>query len=266
MSADDSQEPEIRFDDETTQTAAPPTCSVCHSQITTEYFLANNTVVCATCRQSIETAARAGSGTSRFTRALGLGVAAAAVGAGIYFAILRLTGYEIGLVAVVVGFLVGGAVRRGSQERGGWVYQTLAVVLTYFAIVTTYIPFILQGFRDEFAKPRMQPDSAMVAAADSAQLNGTMDSMQLALNMSDSSPSDASTDDGPVTIGTLLLAWVVLFLVAAASPILAGLQNIIGMLIIGFALYQAWTMNRRRTVSLTGPFTISTEPSVALSD
>jgi len=264
MTHDDSQEPEIRFDDEAEHDAAPPACSACRTPIASEYYMANEAVICANCRQALEAARQSGSGTVRFARALGLGIVAAAVGAGIYFAILAITGYEIGLVAIVVGILVGGAVKIGSRERGGWVYQTLAVALTYSAIVATYIPFILQGFREQFEAQNAATDSALVAMADSLTPMAPADTAetQLAFAMSDSLETDFAEADGPVTLGTFFLAWTFLFLFAAASPVLAGLQNIIGMLIIGFALYQAWTMNRRRVLKITGPFTASTAQTV----
>src|SRR2546422_5507986 len=59
------------------------------------------------------------------------------LGAGLYFGIEATTGYELGLVAVVVGLMVGGAVRKGSNGRGGWRYQALAMFLTYCAVVAT---------------------------------------------------------------------------------------------------------------------------------
>ena len=40
------------------------------------------------------------------------------------------------LIAIVVGLFVGRAVRWGSGGRGGRLYQGLAVVLTYLAIVS----------------------------------------------------------------------------------------------------------------------------------
>jgi hypothetical protein len=48
-----------------------------------------------------------------------------------------------------VGLLVGGAVRMGSAHRGGVPYQLLAMFLTYASIVSTYIPDIVQGFREQ---------------------------------------------------------------------------------------------------------------------
>ena len=59
----------------------------------------------------------------------------------------KATGYEIGLVAIVVGLLVGGAVRKGSGARGGWFYQLMAVALTYAAISGSYFIFAARSSR-----------------------------------------------------------------------------------------------------------------------
>ena len=45
-------------------------------------------------------------------------------------------------------------------------------------------------------------------------------------------------------------AWLI------AVPFLAGFENAIGILIIGFALYQAWTMTQKREVAWGGPFQV----------
>ena len=44
-----------------------------------------------------------------------------------------------------------------------------------------------------------------------------------------------------------------LVLIAYGIPFLGGAQNIIGMLIIGFGVYQAWQMNRGIALEITGP-------------
>jgi len=41
-----------------------------------------------------------------------------------------------------------------------------------------------------------------------------------------------------------------------AAPFLAGAQNLIGLLIIGFALWEAWKFNARRQVPISGPYQI----------
>ena len=51
---------------------------------------------------------------------------------------MALTNIEFGLMAIGVGWLVGKAVMKGSNMRGGRRYQILALVLTYFAITLSY--------------------------------------------------------------------------------------------------------------------------------
>jgi hypothetical protein len=44
--------------------------------------------------------------------------------------------------------------------------------------------------------------------------------------------------------------------VAYALPFLAGFENAIGILIIGFALFQAWRMTAKRVFVWGGPFQV----------
>jgi hypothetical protein len=57
-------------------------------------------------------------------------------------------------------------------------------------------------------------------------------------------------------MGQALLGLVALLALAAAAPILAGFQNIVGMLIIGFALFEAWRQNQRLQLAITGPYRV----------
>jgi hypothetical protein len=41
-----------------------------------------------------------------------------------------------------------------------------------------------------------------------------------------------------------------------ALPFLAGFQNLMGIVIIGIGLYEAWKLNKRETLQITGPFEI----------
>jgi hypothetical protein len=44
------------------------------------------------------------------------------------------------------------------------------------------------------------------------------------------------------------------------SEVLAGIQNVIGILIIGFALYEAWRVNAYAPLQIEGPFQIGARP------
>jgi hypothetical protein len=153
-------------------------------------------------------------GIAHFAR-LPLGIGGGLVGALIWFGVRRLTGYEVGLIAVVVGFLVGAGVRAGSGGRGGVGYQILALILTYFAVGVNYIPDVV---------------SAGIAKHDPA--------------------------------GMIAFIAVFTFMV---GPIVVAFHNLIGALIIGFALWEAWKLNRGKRVKFDGPFSLNGGTPAVLS-
>ncbi|MGH8623112.1 MAG: hypothetical protein ACRET3_13320, partial [Burkholderiales bacterium] len=71
-------------------------------------------------------------------------------------------------------------------------------------------------------------------------------------------PGEAGATQGqsPGVLG-LAIGLLALLVLAFAAPLLAGVQNIIGMLIIGIALYEAWKMNRRAELVFQGPYRIA---------
>jgi len=127
-------------------------CALCQTPIVGEYFLANNQAVCPACRGKVEAIGTGGSGPVRFARAAGAGLVAAIGGFIVYYLVLTITNINFGLIAILVGWMVGKAVHWGSHGRGGRLYQLLAVALTYMAICSTYVPMMLsQGTHSEQA-------------------------------------------------------------------------------------------------------------------
>ena len=51
----------------------------------------------------------------------------------------------------------------------------------------------------------------------------------------------------------LMLGLLILFGYSLAAPFLAGYRNILGLFIIGLGLYEAWRLNRRPQLVLSGP-------------
>jgi hypothetical protein len=172
------------------------------------------------------------------------------LGAGLYFGIAALTGYEFGLVAVVVGLLVGGAVRKGSNGRGGWRYQALAMFLTYTAVAATDSSMIARELSQEI---RAKADSAQVAHAASPTTGmpaGLTTPADTALGQSDL--------PGPVA---LALGLAVLVALAYLAPIMVGIATPLHLLIAGFALYEAWKLNKGVALRITGPYQTSAAPA-----
>jgi len=231
------QHPSIQFERaERPSAAAGPTCAICTQPITRSYYEVNRHVTCPTCRSQILADWNRGSSGGRFAKALGLGLLAAAVGAGLYFGIEALTGYEFGLVAVVVGLMVGAAVRKGSQGRGGWRYQLLAMFLTYTAVVATDSTMIAREFGKQ---ARERAESVAVVAPAGAGARAQPDT------------AGAATRIGP---GAVALGLIVLILLAYAAPIMIGFAAPLHLLIAGFALYVAWKLNKGSALRVTGPY------------
>lgn len=214
-------------------------CGFCQTPVTGEYFQINNQVSCPTCRQQVEAHFGQGGQFSRALVALVAGVGAAIAGCLIWWGIRAATGYEIGLVAIVVGWLVGAAVRWGSKQRGGWFYQLMAVGLTYLAMASTYTPDIMQGMREGRKE---------AAAAESTQISTNATSAEVSAR--ETAPPD-SGEELP-----FILALIIAFIFSLAAPFLMGFSNIIGLLILGFGLYQAWVMNRKTQIQVSGPYTV----------
>jgi hypothetical protein len=239
------------FDKPPTQAAGSATCKVCNKTIANQYYEINENVVCATCKELAEKSLTGGSPIARFLKAAVFGMLAGAVGTAIWYAILKFSGYELGLIAIVVGFMVGFAVRKGSGNRGGWAYQALAMIITYCSIVATYVPFIIEGMKGA------EKDSSQPAAIVSST-NAVPASQNTSMQAKDEL---AGVDTEKMSTGKRIVFFVIamafVFGIAFVAPVLAGIQNIIGMLIIGFAVYEAWKINKRVPIVINGPYNVA---------
>jgi hypothetical protein len=231
---------------------APAVCSRCRRAIESEYFAIGGNIACRECAAGIT----GGGGLSGLARALLFGGGAAVLGTIVWFAITRITDHEFGLIAIGVGLLVGFAVRRGSGGRGGRKYQLLAMALTYVSITASYVPLVLKGLADggkKDAASGAQTDGKSAADDDTAKAPAPGAGATAA-----PAPTGASEQHEKVGLGGMLLAVAIIFGIAFASPFLAGTDNIMGIIIIGIALYEAWKINRR--IPVAGPFQLGVGP------
>ena len=133
---------------------APPTvCAACQNPLAGQYFHVNEQPFCATCKAEVERVLGGSPGPAGFVKAALGGVAGGIAGALLYYLVLALSGYEIGIIAIAVGFLVGKGVRWGTGGRGGRLYQAMAVGLTYVAIASTYVPAVVRGLSEADTNP-----------------------------------------------------------------------------------------------------------------
>jgi hypothetical protein len=210
-------------------------CALCALPMRSFYYEANGRHVCEACRYRVEQEEGVRPGARGFLRAALAGLGAAAVGSGLYYGVRAVTGYEVGLVAILVGIMVGRGVRWGIKGKGGGGYQALAVFLTYMAIASTYLPAV-------FEQTTAGKGSVAAKPAPSA-LENKIESLPM--------------------VAQFFVALGFLFALAAAMPIMVGVQSPILLLIVGFGLWEAWKINRRRTLTISGPFQIGATPRSA---
>jgi hypothetical protein len=230
-------------------TPAADACSICHGSLLEEYYRIGGKPVCASCKLTIERQILGTGGARTVFRAILWGVGGGALGAGIYYGIREVTGYEIGLIAMVVGLLVGGAVRKACGGRGGVVYQGLAVFLTYLSIGTTYLPPIYSALKKNNQERLVQKTAATrTSSAASAAGEAT---------------ATAEIGRPPATAPRMAfgLALIYLCLMAFAgamiAPVMVGFEAPMSFIILAIALYEAWRINKRPAISFVGPIRVS---------
>jgi hypothetical protein len=222
---------------------AATACANCRQQIVQSYYELNGSFICSNCHHAMTQGSSDGSRGLRIGRALVAGLGAAVAGAVVWWGVRRLTGYEVGLISIGIGIAVGKAVRWGSSRRGGWTYQLLAILLTYGAVTMNYIPDVIQGFVDSEQKQTATTTAKTAAPAAKPVVQKA------------SAAAPAAKED--VHVGVLLLGIASIVLIAAAVPFLQGAENIIGILIIAFGLYEAWKINKRTPLTFSGPFSLA---------
>lgn len=211
-------------------------CAACNAALVQQYWASEDKTLCSSCAADIRQRNAAKPGFAGLLRAGLFGSVAAAVGCGIYY-LVSLTGWEFGLIAIVVGLLVGFAVRKGSGGHGGLAYQLLAVALTYCAITATNTPYIVQGMLEA----EHEEETPATAERDGAV--------------------PEATRAGPPTAQAHVGHYVVGFALALAFPFLAASENVMGLIILAIGLWEAWKINRRVETPLLGPYPIEAAAS-----
>jgi hypothetical protein len=237
---------ELQFDRVLTETApsmvaAKPyvACESCQRALETEYYQINGHMFCEGCRTRIEASAETPSGIGPLLMAGTFGLGAGVAGAAIYYAVIALTNLEIGIVAILIGYMVGYAVRRGAKGRGGRRFQVLAVALTYLAVAFAYTPIAFKQSMEAHRASR-----ADVAATKAESTNH----------------ADASSTP---SIGSFLVAVGILVGLIVGLPLLVVFgslpSGLISGLIILIGMRQAWQMTGAPTLEIYGPYRVGAE-------
>lgn len=220
------------------------TCAACRAQIETEYFDVNGHSVCGRCRTIAASAAETPRGIVPLATAAAYGLGAGILGAIVYYAVIAIAHLEIGIVAILIGYMVGYAVRAGARGRGALRFQVLAVCLTYGSIALAYTPIAIK----EMAAGRKAPGASAASSSDAAA-------------------ADADLEEAAPSAGRMLLFAAALAGFIAALPILVVVgsfpSGLISALIIFFGMRQAWRMTGPPRMQILGPYRVGALPRPA---
>jgi hypothetical protein len=231
----------LQFEHAVTELAPLPeggvavTCSACQRAIDTEYFDVNGRVLCDRCRTAAESVMATPSGIEPLIVASVFGLGAAIAGAIIYYAVIAIAHLQIGYVAILIGYMVGYAVRKGARGRGGLRFQILAVVLTYFAVGLAYTPLVFKQMETNRAARNVNASPTVVAQPQPQKIPNTT---------------------GP----SLLWAALLLSFFVFALPVLVVLGSfpfgLISAFIIFIGLRQSWRMTAAPHIQVFGPYRV----------
>lgn len=264
-----SQNEPLQFDtnEPVNETALPISldCMVCKQPISSAYYALADQVLCERCCSAIKEQPK----TNRvfaFAKATIAGTIAGLAGALLWYGIRVALNLEIGLVAILVGYMVGKTIHRASG-RGGIAYQILAVAVTYSCISANYIPDIVTSLIQSIEKTEEgEVKAAPVLGGQEPDKN--YESKEIVDGQDAAQDSAVANDVGairenPTIVGfaiACIVFTIVVFVISLATPIFMGMQSPIGFLIVAFALWEAWRFTAFRPLPITGPYQLAVQP------
>lgn len=219
-------------------------CHECGNQLAAEYFHVDGVAACHACKEKLVAQATPLREWAPTARGLLFGIAAAVAGGALYYGVIAVTNFEIALVAIVIGYMVGWSIRRGAGGRGGRRLQVAAMAFTYLAVALSYVPLAVESAAE-----------TELAGDGYAALAGAQSGADYVLVTADGvvTQQGASEDEAPGGART----FVILLGVVLALPVMMIFGSLpsgmIGAVIIAIAMYQAWRMTAAVDLIVTGP-------------
>jgi len=127
------------------------TCQRCQAEIPDGHQVevrgqgrqAQNALLCANCATEIEREMQAETENPNLILAALAGLGAAAVGALVWYGVVAITNYQLGIIAAGIGWLVGMAVVFGAGRKRGVALQAISVIITVVALVISEYLIVL---------------------------------------------------------------------------------------------------------------------------
>ena len=221
------------------------TCVACRRTLVDEYFDVDGQSTCPSCRNDIARYAETPREWGVLARACLFGFVAAILGAIVYYAVIAITEFEIGIVAIAIGYMVGYGIRMATKGRGGRRFQIMALVLTYWAVGLAYTPLVIAGVgnQEETQQASGNATGSTIAPADAPVAPDT--------------PDAADAPNLPLALALLVALTFALPVMVVAGSLPSGL---ISGFIIAIGMHQAWRMTAAPQPQITGPYRIGADP------
>jgi hypothetical protein len=231
----------------------PDRCKSCQQQLSGVYFRINGLLACERCTRQLQGQTPKDTHAA-YVRGILFGVGGAIAGLILYSAFGMATGIRLGYIALAVGWLVGTAIKKGSNGIGGRRYQIAAVALTYAAVSLSAIPVGIYYFMKE----KNPAQASHAPSSSSASKTTESGSASPEGNPSASAQTSAAPSVASLA-GSLLFA-------GFASPFLElteGVSGLIGLVIIFVGIRIAWKMTGAPRLDILGPFQANPSPAPA---
>jgi hypothetical protein len=260
---------ELQFDRVITESTASPLpstlaviCTACQTPIETEYFDVNGSILCSRCRRVAESAADTPRGIVPLMTAGVYGLGAGIFGAAVYYAVIAIAHLEIGIVAILIGYMVGYAVRTGARGRGGFRFQVLAVALTYASIALAYAPI---AFKQAIDADRTASNARAATTTSNGNTTAATDSGGTAPDSGGTAPDSGRAATNRPSGRRVLRSVVFLAALIAALPVLVVFGSLPSGLISAFIIFigmrQAWKMTGAPWLQILGPYRVGASPA-----
>ncbi len=221
-------------------------CTLCSSAIGDSYYQIQGRDACPTCAQMRLASQNSSDSGSKMLKALLWGGGAAILGSAA-FAAVALLGFQLAILSIGVGWLVGTAIKKGTDGHTSRKYQVIAVLLTYMAIATSYFPVVIA----QLGKDRGKKVTAGSESGKAAETAADTTSAEVTLPL----PQTGTQGVTPVALVLMAGLVVALPLLDAFSSMPGGLLT---LLIIFFGLQQAWKQTAPDVSLVAGPYQNST--------
>jgi hypothetical protein len=233
--------------------SGPDRCKSCQQELSGAYFRINGLLACEKCTRQLQ--AQTPKDThAAYVRGILFGVGGAIAGLILYSAFGIATGIRLGYIALAVGWLVGTAIKKGSNGIGGRRYQIAAVALTYAAVSLSAIPVGIYYLLKERNPGQTSHAPGSSSASKTTESGSAFSQDAPPASGQRSAPSIASA------AGALLFAGL-------ASPFLElteGVSGLIGLVIIFVGIRIAWKMTGAPHLDILGPFQANSPPAPAI--